>query len=147
MPLLNYTTSVEPSRSLDQITSLLVKAGASHILFEYGKDHALLAVSFKADTEYGVIAFRLPANVDRVLAVLKRQKIQPRFKTMEQANRVAWRIIKDWTEAQVALIQLGLVELVEVFLPYAQDPKTGQTVYQQMKENKFPALTWNEPVK
>jgi hypothetical protein len=43
---------------------------------------------------------------------------------------VAWRIIKDWTEAQLALVQAGVAELAEVFLPYATHPQTGQTFYE-----------------
>lgn len=49
-------------------------------------------------------------------------------------ERVAWRIVKDWVEAQMALIESGLAELPEVFLPYAVKPD-GRTVYDEFKGN------------
>lgn len=50
--------------------------------------------------------------------------------TTEQAARVGWRIIKDWIEAQLALVQTQMVTLDQVFLPYART-NTGETVYQR----------------
>jgi hypothetical protein len=38
----------------------------------------------------------------------------------EQAARIACRIIPNWEEAQLAIIETGLVDLKQVFLPYAQ---------------------------
>jgi hypothetical protein len=57
---------------------------------------------------------------------------------------VAWRIVKDWLEVQLAMVQAGLVKFEQVFLPYAQDPKTGQTVYEQLKEKQFSSLALTE---
>jgi Fe-S cluster biosynthesis and repair protein YggX len=56
--------------------------------------------------------------------------------TFEQACRVAWRIIKDWLEAQMALIRTQQVEMAEIFLPYLID-KTGRTFFQAVKENNY----------
>src|SRR5438552_18436509 len=36
-----------------------------------------------------------------------------------QAVRVEWRIVKDWVEAQLALIETRMVTAQQVFLPYA----------------------------
>jgi hypothetical protein len=61
------------------------------------------------------------------------------MRTKEQAARIAWRIVKDWLEAQLAMIEAGLVDLQQVFLPYAQDA-TGRTFYKLMRERKFQPL-------
>ena len=52
------------------------------------------------------------------------------------SERTAWRIVKDWVEAQMALVETRMVTVPQVFLPYtlmrngrtlsetgAQDPK------------------------
>lgn len=49
---------------------------------------------------------RLPANVDAVLAVLAKQKVKC---GRDQAERVAWRILKDWVAAQMAILESEMV--------------------------------------
>lgn len=56
--------------------------------------------------------------------------------TPEQAERVAWRILKDWTEAQMALLDIEMVRFEEIFLPYIET-NTGQTVYERLEEKQF----------
>jgi hypothetical protein len=97
-------------------------------------------LSFRIPTEFGVLTFLLPANIHRVYQVIVRDtRIPPSLRTKEQAARVAWRIVKDWIEAQLAMIEAGLVDLEQVFLPYAQDA-TGRTFYELMRERKFQPL-------
>ena len=36
-----------------------------------------------------------------------------------QATRTAWRIVKDWVEAHIALVETQMVTAPQVFLPYA----------------------------
>jgi hypothetical protein len=57
----------------------------------------------------------------------------------EQATRVAWRILKDWIEAQLALIQTGMVSVEQVFLPFAQS-SSGKTLCEVLRERKFAQL-------
>jgi hypothetical protein len=47
----------------------------------------------------------------------------------EQAERVAWRIIKDWVEAQMAILDTQMVKMEEVFFPYMLNGQ-GQTLFQ-----------------
>jgi hypothetical protein len=53
-----------------------------------------------------------------------------------QASRVAWRIIKDWVDAQLAIIETEMVTLEQVFLPYMQ-VKDNKTLYEVMIEKRF----------
>lgn len=59
-----------------------------------------------------------------------------------QAARVGWRILKDWIEAQLALIETGMVTIEQVFLPYVQNDK-GQTLYEAIADKKFAGLLTN----
>lgn len=139
MPLLNYTTKIDIFTTLGQIQSMLVKHGAKKILQEYDNDNNIEAVSFIIDTPVGVQAIRLPANVDAVHRVLINQKVKC---DREQAERVAWRIIKDWVEAQMAILESEMVTMDEIFLPYTLDNK-GNTLYQLFATN---ALQLNAPM-
>jgi len=57
----------------------------------------------------------------------------------KQATRTGWRIIRDWLEAQLAMIQAGMVSITDVFLPYAQNSQ-GETLYERLKDQKFSGL-------
>jgi hypothetical protein len=75
-----------------------------------------VAISFRIKTEFGFLTFRLPTNVEGVYAVLQRSRtIGPKFRIREQAARVAFRIILHWLDAQLAMIQAGLVRVEQVF--------------------------------
>lgn len=140
MPILNYTTSIAAEKTASEIQAKLVKANASAVLAEY--DNCVLShLSFKVHTKHGEMAFRLPANIDGVLKAMQRDSKVPKAKrTREQAARVAWRIVKDWVEAQLAIIEADMATLPQVFLPYMQ---TSQgTVYECFERNGFPALEY-----
>lgn len=138
MAILNYTTQIKTEKTVMEIEQKLAKAGASVILKDYDPNGLVIAISFRIQAaDMGLISFRLPANLDGVLQALENDSNVPRrLVTEEQAARVAWRIIKDWVEAQLAIIEAEIAELPQVFLPYAQTID-GKTVYELMQDNKF----------
>lgn len=90
-----------------------------------------------------MVSFRLPAQIDRIYVLLQRDnKVTRKLRTREQAARVAWRIIKDWIEAQLAIVEADQAEMVEVFLPYAQNPTTGKTLFEQLSNDQFGLLEY-----
>ena len=144
MPIANYTTTVAPEKSSGEIHGMLVSHGASHILTDY-KDGKPSGIAFMIATPYGERPFRLPANVDRVAEVLLKElqtssyrrwdtqyQEQRRAKLKEQANRVAWRILKDWVRAQMAILETEMVTIDQVFLPYMEVGNQGKTLYEVM---------------
>lgn len=150
MGLLNYTTSIDAGKTVGEIQSKLAKAGAHQILHEYDGFGNVSALSFRIVTKFGDMAFRLPANIGAVEKILqgqyRNQKISRKYTETEQATRVGWRILKDWVEAQLALIETGMVTVEQVFLPYAQNEQ-GQTVYEYFLEKRFKTLALPEPSK
>jgi hypothetical protein len=62
-------------------------------------------------------------------------KVSSRKATSAQAERVAWRIVKDWLEAQMAIVVTNQAEMAQVFLSYVIADRSGLTVYQQFKEH------------
>ena len=142
MPILNYTTQIAPEKSVAEIQKRLVRIGAEAILSEYNPQHILHALSFRYVHKGQPIMFRMPARIESIYDVLSRDREVPkRLKTHEQASRVAWRIVKDWIEAQAAIVEAEQAEVVEVFLPYAQNSATGETLYQALEQNGFQLLT------
>ena len=126
MSLLNYTTTVPVHRTLGQVTELLVKAGARQMMTEYAADGAPTGLTFAIAVEGGAVAFSLPVHVHRVVAVMQKdRRIPPRYRTPEQGERVAWRIMKDWLEAQLAIVATEMVTLDQVMLPYMRTTDGG----------------------
>jgi hypothetical protein len=73
-----------------------------------------------------------------MLGHMKKQGLRGKYCTPEHAARVTWRNLRDWTEAQMALTEVEMVEVQEVFLPYMVTG--GQTFYHQMVQHGFPQL-------
>ena len=135
MPILNYTTKIAPTKTIAEIQTILGVKGASRVSVDYEGGQPV-AIHFELPFQGKQLPFRLPCNVTGVLNVLKKQKVSSSFRNPDQAGRVAWRITKDWIEAQFALVEAGQAEMVEVFLPYAFDPATNRTAYQCFVEGK-----------
>lgn len=134
MPLLNYTTSINPQKTVMEIQAMLAKAGASSIMADYDTNGNVIALSFRLKADGQDIAFKLPTAWQPVLETLKRQNVTRSLQTPEQALRVAWRITKDWVAAQLAIIETRMVTTAQVFLPYAIT-KDGSTVYEYIANN------------
>ena len=141
MPILNYTTRIDAEKTIGEIQKKLAAAGAEAVLTEYDPDGVVKAVSFRMEYHGQLVSFRLPARTDPIYVILQNDpNVRRQHRTREQACRVAWRIVKDWIEAQLALVEAEQAEMVEVFLPYAQNPMTGETLFKQIAESKFKLL-------
>jgi hypothetical protein len=145
MAILNYTTTIAVDKTVGEIQKILGAHGAKSIQVDYTLGIPS-AVAFFVDTPFGERTYLLPANVEGVWQALAQQhrkgKVPIRLTTKEQAARVAWRIIKDWTEAQMAIIEAGMVTLDQVMLPYMQ---VGQeSLYEALKGSRL-ALPSGQP--
>lgn len=148
MPIKNYTTEVPAARSIMQIQGNLVAHGATSIMVDYGPDRQPASISFIVPTVHGELPFRLPGNVKSVEKILLEMRARPpeewhqdydkvidRIK--KQAARVAWRIIKDWVDSQLAIIETEMVTIEQVFLPYLLTKDGKRTLYDAMVDRHF----------
>lgn len=136
MAILNYRTEISAEKSIGEIQARLAKAGAQAIMSEY-EQGVLSQLSFRISTQHGVMSFRMPANIDGVYKLLQaNKKLSGKEKSREQAARVAWRIIKDWIEAQLAIIEADMATLAQVFLPYAQTKLGGGLTLYELVESR-----------
>lgn len=132
----NYTSKVPASRSIEEIQQSLVRAGASGVLYEYEQGTGrIAALKFILEVNQNKVGFALPVEWRKFQHVLKEQNIY-RADDDDYAYRVAWRCIRDWVLAQMALYETNIVELPQVFLPFATD-KSGKTLFEKISEGKF----------
>jgi hypothetical protein len=138
MAILNYTTTIAVDKTVGEIQKVLAAHGAKAIQVEY-TNSLPSAVAFFVDTPFGERTYILPANADGVWQTLVQQhrkgKVPLRLATKDQAARVAWRIVKDWIEAQMAIVEAGMVTIDQVMLPYMQ--VGHQSLYDALKETRL----------
>lgn len=133
----NYTTTITWAKTLTEIEEMLVAIGADAILKRYRGDGRVEGLSFQFQKH----GYLLPSNTEKCMERLREIE---RFKRMnrqtleEQAERVSWRVIKDWLEAQITLIRIGNAEVEQVMLPYMWNGR--ESLYEKLKENNFAAL-------
>ena len=138
MAILNYTTTIESYKTVAEIEKILVKHKAKSIMKDY-QDESIVALSFLIDVGYNQIPIKLPAKIEECYMVLcneKKNGTKNIKATKEQAERVAWRILKDWIEAQMALLDINMVKFEEGFMPYIVD-SNGRTLFEKLEERQF----------
>jgi hypothetical protein len=136
MAIKNYTTIVPANRSIEEIHGALVKHGATGVLYKYEQGTGRIeALQFLLPVKDQNVTFSLPVNWRKFQRVLELQQVR-RWNEEEYVYRVAWRNIRDWVMAQLALYETEIVEMPQVFLPFATDAQ-GQTLYEKMVDGKF----------
>lgn len=135
MALLNYTTKIEAEQTIGEIQRMLSGHGVTAMMTEY-EGRNVSAVSFKMVIDGKPMGFKMPCNWRAVREVFKAEPDIRRTKlnTDEQAIRCAWRIIHTWVKAQLALVEVNMVTIPQVFLPYAI-MKNGQTLSEHVMNN------------
>jgi hypothetical protein len=158
MFLKNYTSDVPVSQTIDRIEKVLIKCGVNGIMKEYGDKGQVTALTFQivlGDAKPWTI--RMPANVQKAWDALwlnyadgdkltpdgmklqwgSRKRMQ-KADFRDQAERTAWRIVQDWIEVQMSMVQMQQADFREVFLPYLWDGK--RTYYHSLQESGFAGL-------
>jgi hypothetical protein len=137
MNIKNYTSTVPAMNSANAIEALLVAVGAESVNRWY-VDKELAGFLFSLPVNGRVLVFRLPANVPKVTAALRRsfKKVDAaKLKQIQaQAGRTAWRTLYEWVRIQVDMILIEQVEPLQIFLPYNYSQDSGHTFYDEVKE-------------
>lgn len=128
MKLKNYSTTIAAEKSIMELEKLISGFGASHIMKEYYGDGRVKGIAFRLEENN----YRLPANVDGIKEILRKESRVPKSRLDEQAEKSAWRLIKDWVHAQLSMIMAGQAKPDEVMLPYLWDGK--KTLYEAYKD-------------
>lgn len=132
------TTKIDAQKTIGEISSVLVRAGATSMATDFGVGGRVEAVRFGL-TIPGIpmpVHFRLPCRTEKLVKLLRNDRAQ--------AERTAWRQVLRWVEAQTAMVDAGMTQTHEVFMPYAVIPGTNdQTMFQAWESNQkqLPAPT------
>lgn len=125
MKLYMATTHIEAEQTIGEIQKMLSNHGVKAMMTEYDGPH-VESVSFKMEIDGHMMGFKMPCNWRSVHQIMKtdsQARASVRLKkgeTLEhQSIRTAWRIIHRWIEAQLALVQVNMVTIPQVFLPYS----------------------------
>lgn len=133
MAIKNYTSNVSPFVSIGEIQSALAKHGATKVMIDYEAGVPRAVTFVLPDARLGLRGFRLPAVINGVMRVFKSQGVKA---DRHQAERTAWRNIRDWVLAQLALVESCDVPMDQVFLPYLADIN-GNTLYDAYTAGKL----------
>lgn len=157
MFLKNYTSDAPVSQTIASIEKVLIKCGVSGITKDYAADGTVLAISFKIPSAQGEAVVRIPVNEQQAIEALwldyvgddelddkgrfsawgcRKKKRRSDF--ADQGRRTAWKIMQDWVEVQMSMIQMKQADTLEVFLPYIWTGKA--TLYHQIKAANYRAL-------
>lgn len=143
----NYTTRISAAKTVAEMQALLAGHGAASIAVDYDQGSPS-ALHFMLNTPHGQRSFSLPVDVSAMERLLVAEDRAGRLKSgskaerssRAQAERVAWRVMKTWLEAQLALVDTQMVGLDQVMLPYLNVDGSGRTLYDTYKHREAAAL-------
>ena len=138
-PLFMETTKKEPEQTSAEIELLLSRYELTRFMKDY-QDGEVIGCYFMLKIRGKDVPIKLPVRWQPIIAKAERGEtkyIKP--DDAQQAKRVAWRQVYRWIESQLALVDLEMVEIAEVFLPYMMINKK-QTLFQHMAENGMKLL-------
>lgn len=142
-PLFMETTQIDALKTAAEIQSFLVQAGASQVLTVYDEHREISGLHFTITVNGQSVPFKLPVRVEPIVKAINGRRKFNRTSMLridrEQGKRVAWRQLYRWVQAQLALIETGMVDTVEVFMPYMQ-VSPEETLYQRAISGGFQKL-------
>jgi len=117
-----FSTTIDSGKSIKQI---------SYLLREVGADRFATLVDIKKG-QVGIQFFWQEQPVELIIdikAIEERLHASPGVRrdqrTPEGAERVAFRLLLNWLENNFELVRWGVIETMEVFLPYLVLPTGG----------------------
>lgn len=150
--LVNYSTKIDATQTVAEMQALLARHGARRIAVDYGPRGVPSSLDFMLETPHGMRSFSLPVEPERMQRLLEKEEKAGRLKTgsksertsLDQAERVAWRVMKVWLEAQLALVAAELVDLDQAMFAYLQVGPAGETLYKVYRTRENLAITGGE---
>jgi hypothetical protein len=156
--LKNYTSDVPVSQTIYRIEQVLIRCGVMGITKEYGPTGDVTAVRFHIPIHGSEATVRLPADVKAATDALwldyadgdqltkdgskldtwSTRKKKQRKDFVDQGARTAWKIIQDWVEIQMSMIQMKQAATEEVFMPYIWNGR--ETFFQSIRDSGFRGL-------
>lgn len=141
----NYTTTISVDVTLGEIQKILGSHGANRVSVDYDAQGDPSGVGFMLSTPHGPRHFTLPVDVDAMARLVAKEvdagrisgsKSKVAWKSREHAAKVAWRVVKDWIDAQMTMVAAQQATLAQVMLPYLEVDDDGRTLYDAYRERE-----------
>ena len=133
--LKNYTSTVSASKSISHIEETLAWHKAKSIVKTYDENGLPEGIAFYLEFEGKLLPFKLPAHIHAVEKILSSGKpYTNENKIKEQAQRTAWKIISDWIDSQLAMVEIDQAQMMEMFFQYIWDEKKNKSLFQLAQE-------------
>jgi hypothetical protein len=143
-PIFMENTEITADRTAAEITSCLVRAGAVAVSVRY-ENGCVTGMNWTMRVKGRELQFAMPARVEPVFVLLCKRRTgrldhETKARIRAQAERVAWRQLLRWVQAQLAMIEVGMAQQHEVFMPYIQQAD-GLTLFEffESKQLALPA--------
>lgn len=133
------TTKIAPEKTIVDIQNELRKYNLRRFNSVYDENGDIEAVFFTIMIEGSELPYQMPARYEALLELARRgetKHLKPG--DVEQAKRIAWRIVYRWVQAQLAFTRSGMVKIQEVFLSYIFDTEKNQTLFEKFEDMKYP---------
>ena len=145
MPIKCYTTKIKAEQTVAEIQQKLAAAGAIQTTIRYNDQRRPSGIRFHLDLGVGqYLPFVLAPNITGCLSALKDDNVQDKYQTPEHAEKVAWRLVLNWVDVQIAFFEAHqAAALAQLFLGMGlvqTDQNDGQlpkwkTVFQVLIED------------
>lgn len=144
------STAIPATKTAGDVTLELIKAGATQIATTYEEQRV---VGLRWTMKVGDIdaLFEMPARIDPIFKILKSRARKTWLSDKDlafiksKAERVAWRQLFRWIQAQNAMLETRMVQPMEVFAAYWIPPGQTKTMFESMMTQQFKALPAPEP--
>lgn len=140
--LKNYMSLIEVDASIAIIRRSLTTHGAEQVSFIGGdKQGNPTGITFLITVNGQSLGFAMPVHFDRVRELVAKAWTEygrplRGDALVAQAQRTSWANIRDWTLAQMALIESQGVKVEEVFFPYLLTER-GETAFEQFEQRRL----------
>ena len=90
----------------------------------------------------GYLPIRLPSEPEKIIVMLNekvdRGEIPRKYRNdKEQALRIMWRVILDWVDAQMTMVEIGQRTLLQIFFADVCHIGSDKTLYQSIMDDKI----------
>jgi hypothetical protein len=145
---LKYTTRITATETARECIALLDDHGAEMVALRSEGKGMPTSLTFQITTRWGPRQYQVAANTAGVAVLLKQAHARgdlarvagggltiTRMLSGEHARNVAWRVLHDWLQVQLAMVHAGVAELERIMLPW-QLVSPGKDMFELVNEQE-----------
>ncbi len=133
------STSISVIKTCSDIEEVLVRHNVTTIMKTFVGGE-VTGIQFIYEEDGKKIPIKIPFKWEAIQRLAETGKTgYKKTANPDQAKRVAARLELRWIQSMLAKVEVGMAEMVEIFMPYIMIDDT-RTFYDKIKESKFKGL-------